>query len=279
MMGSLRQNSKRGFTLIEIMIAISIMTFISLFTARMIQQGVQAKTKIQGEVDRNSGLKSALALMSQDIQLAFNYRDINAEVYNAAQKSRQPTTTPTPNPQGQNPADDKYKLKEEKTITRFYGEKDKLNFTSLNNFRPVKNLQESDQIEVGYYLESCSGRIDKKKSSQCLWRRTSPYVDEDVTEGGTKIPILENVKNLRFRYLGNGHEEEWVDRWHTEQGEEVMKGHFPNAVEITLSIEDPKAGSKKDIAMTIVAAVRFANNKQNDQSGQNGNPQTPNPKH
>jgi type II secretion system protein J len=78
------KRSTRGFTLLEVMIAVVIMAFISLFTSRMIQQGVQAKKKVQGEFDRTSGIKSALALITQDIQVAFNYHDVNAELFNAA---------------------------------------------------------------------------------------------------------------------------------------------------------------------------------------------------
>ncbi len=260
----------RGFTLIEIMIAVVIMAFISIFTSRMIQQGVQAKTKIQSEIDRTSGLKAGLALITQDLQVSFNYHDVNAELYNAAQTARQaqsatpktpppPGTSPPPPPTTTDP--DKFKLKIINTFTRFFGEVDKLNFTSLNNFRSVKNLQESDQVEIGYYLDTCTSRLKKSESSKCLWRRVSPYIDDEVKEGGTASPILENVKSLHFRYLGYGHEEEWLDRWVTEQGEEVMKGRFPNAVEITLTIYDKRTEPPKDIAMTVVAAVRFPNNR------------------
>jgi hypothetical protein len=161
---------------------------------------------------------------------------------------------------------EEFKLKEEKIYTHFLGESDKLNFTSLNNFRSAKNLAQSDQAEIGYYLESCSGRIDRKSSSQCLWRRTSAVIDEDVTEGGKKSVLIENVKSLQFRYLGLGHEEEWVDSWKTKEGEETMKNKFPTAVEVTLIILDTKFKPPREVAMTTVAQVRFPNNKKDEKS-------------
>jgi prepilin-type N-terminal cleavage/methylation domain-containing protein len=267
---------QKGFTLLEIMIAVTIMTFITIFTARMIGQGVQAKVKIQGEIDRTAGLKGALSLMTQDLQEGFNYHDINIELFNAAQQQRQGTAAAPPSPgvspapvlpvttagaPGAAPGAGNYEQKTEKTFSRFIGETDKLNFTSLNNYRNRKNMQESDQAEIGYYLDTCSSRIKKDQSGTCLWRRVSPYIDDDIKEGGTKTPILENVKSMKFRYLGIGHEEEWIDKWDSEQGEEVMKTNFPYAVEITLTVLDKRTDPAKEIPMTAVAALRFPNNK------------------
>jgi len=273
-----RLKQKSGFTLLEILIATVIMAFISVFTARMIQQGVKARSKIREEIDRSTSLHDALGLITQDIQKAFSYHDINIEIYNAAQKQRQKTsqtpppppppggTNPTPPPTAPPPAPgateadaEKYKLKEEKTLTRFIGDKDKLSFTSLNNYRNAHNLQQSDQCEIGYYLEHCKGRTSKESDVQCLWRRVSPYIDDIVTEGGTATPIIEDVKSLKFRYLGKGHEEEWVETWKTEQGEDVMKGRFPMAVEVTVSVNDRRSSPPKEISMTVVASPRFAN--------------------
>lgn len=280
-------NKQAGFTLLEVVIAIAILSFISLFTARMIQQGIKARAKIQDQIDRTGALSTALQLMSRDIERAFHYHDFNVELYNAAQAARkkkaQPPTPPNPpnppnpptppppdpnDPNNPDAADDKFKLKEVKTYTRFMGEKEKLNFTSLNNSRSIKNMQQSDQAEIGYFLETCSGRVKKDKTSECLWRRMSPYIDSEITEGGNKTVILENVKSLQFRYLGPGHEEEWVESWKTEGAEEVMKDNFPYAVEITLTILDQRFSPAKEIPMTVVAALKFPNNKP-DTKGEN----------
>ncbi|MCB0349752.1 MAG: prepilin-type N-terminal cleavage/methylation domain-containing protein [Bdellovibrionales bacterium] len=281
-----KQNKKTaGFTLLEIMISVTILAFISLFTSRMISQGVKAKGKIQADIDRTSALNAALSLISKDIEQAFNYRDVNVELHNAAQTERRSKVTgklagnnPAGTPGGVNPvtpggtpalspeAEEEFKLKEEIIYTQFMGEVDKLNFTSLNNFRPVKNLAQSEQSEIGYYLENCSSRIDKKKSSQCLWRRTSPIIDEDVTDGGNSSVLIENVKSLQFRYLGPGHEEEWVESWKSKEGEEITKNKFPTAVEVTLVILDTKFNPPREIAMTVVAPLRFPNNKKDEKS-------------
>lgn len=270
-----------GFTLLEVIIAVTILAFISLFTSRMIQQGAKSKAKIQQEMDRANALHAALELMSRDIGLSFHYRDINVELYNAAQKERKkraspakknPADTGSPNPPTPPPPPvdpnqpDPYKLKEEKIHTRFIGENEKLDFTTLNYFRSIKNMPVSDQAEVGYYIEKCSSRLNKEKTSNCLWRRISPYIDDDVKDGGSRAVLLENVKELTFRYIGPGHEEEWVESWRSIDGEEVMKNKFPYAVEITLTVYDTKFNPPKEVAMTVVAPLRFPNNKPDEKS-------------
>jgi type II secretion system protein J len=84
--------NRAGFTLLEIMISVTILAFISLFTSRMISQGVKAKGKIQAAIDRTSALNATLSLISKDIEQAFNYRDVNVELYNAAQTERRVQT-------------------------------------------------------------------------------------------------------------------------------------------------------------------------------------------
>lgn len=277
--------SSRGFTLIEVIIATTILAFISLFTARMIQQGVKSRAKIQSEIDARSGINAALQLMTMDIAKAFNYRDFNTELFNAAQKARRekktkaPTPPPPGNPpQGQppppapappplSPEDEAdLKPKEVKTYTRFMGEAEKIDFTSLELHRPTKNSQLSDQVEVGYYLDSCASRLKKDATSQCLWRRLSNFIDDDVKDGGRRSVVLENVKSLKFRFMGPGHEEEWSNSWLSEGGEEVMRGRFPTAVEITLVVNDMRFNPPKELGMTIVAPIEFPNNKEDQKS-------------
>ena len=268
----------RGFTLLEILIATVIMSFISIFTARMIQQGVRARKKIETQIDRTTSLHDALALMRQDIEKAFNYHDINIEIYNEAQQENQQTPqnrqmaqpgqmNNQPPPAATTPQ--QYAPKQEPIYTRFLGSSHKLNFTSLNNYRSRRNIQESDQCEIGYYVAKCTSLEDPDIDMDCLWRRVSPYIDDDITEGGHATPILEDVKSIKFRYLGIGHEKEWTDSWNSFNGEQVTKGHFPMAVEVTVTIYDRRTDPPREVAMTIVASPRFLNDLPPNQQNPN----------
>jgi hypothetical protein len=86
-------------------------------------------------------------------------------------------------------------------LTHFIGDNDEMHFTSLNNVRTTTGTVQSDQMEVGYYLASCRNRIDKRKQSNCLWRRKSSVLDDDVEQGGTNTVLLENVNSMKLRFL------------------------------------------------------------------------------
>lgn len=283
--------SARGFTLLEIVIAVSILAFISLFVARTIQKGMEAKTKIQRDIDRTVSLREALNLVARDVENAFHYRDINVELYNAAldegckkpgagqqqqqqQQGQPPPPSPAPPPPGQQQqqsqagklsAETCAARKEQKIKTQFIGEDAKLNFTTLSNIRTQRDEETSDQSEVGYELKDCRSAADRGgSSSSCLWRRVSPIIDDKPLEGGSSSVLLEHVKKLSFRYLGPGENLEWVKSWRTDGqsggGDSKTADQFPLAVEITLEIEDRNVKPPKLIGMTVVAPIRFTNN-------------------
>lgn len=281
---------QKGFTLLEVMIAIMIMAFLSLFTVQAIQNALKAKTKVQKEIDKTSTLRDALRIIERDINMAFNYRDINIQLYNMAQKERQkkaqtqnntvqnqaPVNTVVQPPQGASADPEKYKLKTEKVLTHFLGQSDSIDFTTLSNIRMAEDSKISSQAEVGYKLKSCRRRSTQEQSSQCLWRRVSNFIHEDITKEGEETVLLENITEFKLRYLGPGKQEEWVDQWMTnEQGDDTTRGVFPYAVEITLEVKDTDPNAKdKSLRMTSVAAIRNPNNpvkKTEEQGGlQNG---------
>ena len=267
---------QKGFTLLEVMIAIMIMAFLSLFTVQAIQNALKAKTKVQKEIDKTSTLRDALRVIERDINMAFNYRDINIQLYNMAQKERQkkaqtqnntvqnqaPVNTVVQPPQGASADPEKYKLKTEKVLTHFLGQSDSIDFTTLSNIRMAEDSKISSQAEVGYKLKSCRRRSTQEQSSQCLWRRVSNFIHEDITKEGEETVLLENITEFKLRYLGPGKQEEWVDQWMTnEQGDDTTRGVFPYAVEITLEVKDTDPNAKdKSLRMTSVAAIRNPNN-------------------
>ena len=269
--------NRYGFTLLEVIISIALMTFLTIFTAQSIQKAVQSRQKIQGQIDRDMELREAVNLVTRDIQLAFNYRDINIELYNKAidAKNRKPTTTPsspspgttptptpspTPDPGG-NGSGNGLQKKKEVIVTQFMGEEDNLNFSSLSRIRTQKDEALSDQAEIGYYIDSCKSRKNRGESSKCLWRRVSPYIDDDIKEGGKNSVVIEGVQSIQFRYIGPGAEEEWIRNWSSDgSGQEFMKGNFPYAVEVTLEVLDTRFDPPKTMGLTAVAQLRFPNN-------------------
>jgi prepilin-type N-terminal cleavage/methylation domain-containing protein len=268
----------RGFTLLEVMIAIVLLSFLSIFTSQSISRAIRSKEKIQKDLDKYSSVRDSLKVMERDINNAFNFQDFNAKLFNLSLKERaqmaksQPAGQPQPGQPpvqpGVNPANlpqnqfvEKYKQKVEWNYSVFNGEKAALDFAALSNVRMTEDDQVSQQAEIGYHLKSCRRRAQQNQSSNCLWRRVAPIIDDDPLKGGEETVLLENVETFSLRYLGPGKEKEWVDTWISgERGDALTKGKFPYAVEITIEVKDKNIEKDKPLRMTIVAAIRNPNN-------------------
>lgn len=282
-----------GFTLIEVVISMMILSFLSLFTVEAIQRALKMKTKVQHDIDKNSMVRDALRIFDRDVNMAFNYRDINIQLYNMAQKQRQKaaqsgqmnggSTLPGQPATPAQPVDpNRYKLIAERIQTQFLGEPTEISFTTLSNVRMTEDSPISSQAEIGYRIKSCRRRTTQEQSSKCLWRRVSNYIHDDITKEGTETVLLENVTDFKLRYLGPGRDGEWVDTWLTdERGDDQTKNKFPYAVEMTIEVKDPDPKAKdKTLRMTTVAAIRNPNNPQpqtDPTTGQSIDPSTGQP--
>jgi len=251
---------KLGFTLLEVMVAIMIMATMSILTAQTIQRAIRTKTKIQIQIDRESILRNALRIIERDINLAFHYRNITTELHDEMRKIRAKGTKPPP------PSSNQPEATPPPEFTQFLGRSDNIHFSSMNNIRMLKDSQESNLNEVGYFLKSCKSRVDPGKSSQCLWRRTSTYIDDDVSTGGPEFVLLENVSGFDLKYFGEG-KEEWNSTWETdERGDVATKGNFPLAVEVTIEVNNK---GRKDSLSTVIP-IRFPNNPEKPEEGGTG---------
>ena len=290
--------SQSGMTLMEVMIATAILAVIAAYTAETVQRAVKSKIKVEGDIDRKSTVRDALRIIERDVNLAFHYRDIGVQLYNISEKERlerlkkgtktpedpqkkdpPPSGEPPPPPPSPTEPAKPFKPKKQKIFTHFMGEENRMDFTTLNYARIREDDRSSDQAEIGYFLRDCRNRYDKKKSSQCLWRRIDPLIDDDVTKGGTETVLLEHVLSFELRYLGPGKEEEWTKLWKTNKGGDAnSENNFPYAVEITLEYHNKTNPSEKPVSMTLVAAVRFPNNPtKEEKNAEAKNPTDENP--
>lgn len=276
-------NQRRaGFSLLEIMISIAILGSMSLLVARTIQQGLKNKTKIQTQLDDLSKIRNTLKLMENDIMKAFHYRDIEKELQDAVKKKNQAPTTPqTPQPPGtppqqpttpQAPAEKPREVPRVDPSTQFMGSEEELHFVTKNVQRTTVNSRIADFMEVGYALRDCPSSNTGSRFRKCLYRRSSPYVDDDVTKGGEEISLIDNIAEFKLRYIGKG-KQDWVKEWKSEKGgDSATTGNYPQAVEVSLVYEKDLPGNrKKKYSMQIVVPIHFTNNK-NDFADPNTSP-------
>jgi prepilin-type N-terminal cleavage/methylation domain-containing protein len=256
-----------GFTLIEIVLAITILATLTVMTSQSIQQALKAKSKISDQLTDMSKVRDSLRVIERDVNLAYHYRDLELEIEAELRKRNQPQTPQIPGQPPPPPVDmyqnspeyqQRMQFRKDPT-THFVGTAESMDFATQNTGRVLEAELMADFIKVGYSLEPCKKMNSEGSASQCLVRRQANIVEGDITKGGEKTILLEDVSEFKLRYFGKGRQE-WNSDWSSLSGDGATQGNFPQAVEISLGIEVERAGNKKKVSMQIVAAVRNPNN-------------------
>lgn len=209
----------RGFTLMEIMIALAITALMGGMIAMSFQTGFHAKESIEKDADRYRMLRSAMDRMVREISAAYVSDRYDATRY------RDQTDRPT----------------------NFIGEKDHLLFSSLAHERLYTDAKESDQMVVEYSVKS--GLDDTARDRQDLVRRENPLVQGPMDRGGTEAILYEGIRKLEFSYWDSTNKE-WTDEWDTRRLEE--KSILPTRVRITIVALDENGKEQRYTTQTRI---------------------------
>jgi prepilin-type N-terminal cleavage/methylation domain-containing protein len=254
--------SESGFSLLEVMIVLTILATLTVLTSQSIQNAVRSKVKIDYLNDDMGRVRDALRIMQRDVELIYHCQDLELEIKNLIKEKRnklftdaqkkgtpsnpggaspppsKPNTTETTiqfNPNDPNdPLNQKSPNRMDPT-THLIGSEDKVYFVTMNNSRINDTNPSADFIKVGYELEKCK-KVGQDKESLCIIRKSSPIAEGDLTQGGEKNVLLENVSEFKLRYLGK-EKQDWTSDWNTMNGDASTKGKFPDAIEISVKTE------------------------------------------
>ena len=279
-----------GFTLLEMVIAITIMAVLITFSNKAVQNGLRAKIKIQDQIDAYSAVRDALRVMTEDVGLAYHYRDIDQEFKNAvltASKSQaqapppaaQPGQPPPTDPNAQARAQTQAALQQWQQkdpyrvdpTTQFWGSDAEMHFITMHAARLREDQQQADFVKVGYYLSDCKKPGDTGSSSKCLMRSETNAVEGDVKKNGPQTILAENVSEFKLRYIGQG-KTDWVSEWDSKTGDGATQNNFPEAVEISLTTSKGEGDKRKKVTMHTIAPVHFPNNVPSSGTSIGGNP-------
>ncbi len=227
------RGARRGMTLIESMVAISILLIMSVMIAQTLANSIEFNRLLSQRDATTRGARVALATIHRAVQLAYL----------------------TPNIGGV-----------ERYETVFAGldqDPDQLFLATLAHDRLYMDSRESDQAEISIFTEDAPPEVGQ---GQVLYIRESQLVDEEPAEGGKVLPLAYNVRSFNLRYLDqiSG---EWRDEWDTRSVDTQYR--LPRAVEIALVLmapdpEDPE--STVDVPFLSTVQLHYADNMQNAQS-------------
>ncbi len=204
----------RGFSLLEVMIAVAITAVIGGMAAGVYQQIDHAASAARDQGERYAGARLALTRLSRELSMAFL-----SEHY------------------------DKDRFRDRPTL--FKGEEDKLLFTSMSHVRLVQDAKESDQSVLEYLVER-----DPATGEDALYRREKVRIDDEPDRGGRKDLVATHVKQLSLRYW-DLKRKEWVREWSTRNPERLNE--LPTRVRIELEIRLADGRTEKFTTQARVA--------------------------
>jgi general secretion pathway protein J len=114
----------------------------------------------------------------------------------------------------------------------------RLDFTAFAHVRTDRDVHESDQAEVGYFLAKNPDVPDTRD----LVRREQAPIDFDPLKGGIVNVVAEDVDTFEFRFLDplTGM---WVENWDTTQVS-GQPNRLPLEVEIKLVLNGVGGGTQ-----------------------------------
>lgn len=214
-----RQRRARGFTLMEVMIAVAITALIGGMVTVSFNTGFKAKEEIEHDAEYYRMLRAAMERMTREIGAAYVSDRYDTKRYRDAQDRP----------------------------TNFVGERDRLLFTSFAHQRLYTDAKESDQAVIEYYVRSSEepGARDRKD----LIRREDPLVEDHMERGGTEDALFEGIKELRFEYW-DSEKKEWDEEWDTRRTEQQRI--LPTRVRITVVAKDENGKESRYVTQARV---------------------------
>lgn len=187
----------RGFSLLEILIAASLLAIIGGMLVQSLSSSIDAKEAVEGTSNRYHLVRSAMSRMVDELSQAY----LSAHAAQGELRSE----------------------------TGFIGERDRMSFTAFGYVPRMADEKKGDARQLSYYLDT-----DPRTRTQSLFRREQANLDDNFEEGGRALVLLSDVRELSFEYW-DVTKEEWLDKWDAQGGDANQAAKLPARVRLKLT--------------------------------------------
>lgn len=212
-------SQRQGFTLIEVSVALLLLSMVLTFVYQSFLLTVQTKERVERGSEVFQAARVTLQRIEQELQSAYIESARGGAVVQ----------------QGGAPAQGSLGAARAAFVgVHALGDgypRDRLDFTTLAHYVVAaagRDDRQADHEEVGYYPET-----DFKAARTDLMHREDFTLDDDPLGGGDIFPLLEGIKGFGLRYL-DPQSKTWTDSWDSRE-----RGMLPAAVEISLWVVEP----------------------------------------
>jgi general secretion pathway protein J len=197
----------RGFTLLELMIAIGITAVIAVMASGAFARIDRNRDVVRAQEERYGTGRLALTRMARELTQAFI-----SDHYDRAQYRDRPTW--------------------------FRGRDQDVLFTSMSHDRLYRDVRESDQSVIAYTVERDPDHPDE----EALIRREKVRIDDDPESGGERDVVVSHVASFRLSYWDRA-KNDWVREWSTRSVEHANA--LPSRVRVELELKLPDGRTEK----------------------------------
>lgn len=200
----IRRAPSRGMTLLEVLVSISILALISTLIFGAFEGMARSRAGLTRIDDRYHQGRGALSRMTRELQSAF----LTLHQPQAITSSVRTTMF----------------------VGTDSGSEDRVDFTSFSHRRLGRNLHESDQNELSFFIS----RDPERSGKSDLVQREQREVDLDPQHGGVVNVVAEDVAGLDLQYL-DPLTCAWQDSWDSSQAAGQFN-RLPLQVKIILTL-------------------------------------------
>ncbi|MEI7704632.1 MAG: prepilin-type N-terminal cleavage/methylation domain-containing protein [Deltaproteobacteria bacterium] len=211
----------RGFTLVEVLIAMAITAVVGAMALGAFSRSAAARQTVEEQDERVGGARAALTRMAREVSGAFV-----SEHYDRARYRDRPTVFKG----------------------RDGGERDTLLFATMAHVRGIRDARESDQSVIEYSLDS----DPDFPNEYALFRREKVRIDDEPDRGGVRSLLLHHVAGFDVEYW-DWQKQEWLRDWSTAPGDRTL---LPPRVRMQLSMRMPDGNSRTFETQARVAIIR-----------------------
>jgi general secretion pathway protein J len=193
----------RGFTLIEVLIAMGIVATMAIMTIGSLSEIDRATSQVREQDARLAAARLALRRLGRELTMAF--------------------------------LSDNYDTRRRDPLTLFVGRDDEVLFTTMGHVRLYRDAKESDQSIVEYRLDS----DPEHPGERALFRREKPRLDDEPERGGRKDLVADHVTSLKLLYW-DSKRKDWVREWTTRSTEHARELPQRVRVELEMTLADKR---------------------------------------
>lgn len=208
----------RGMTLIEVLVAVTILAIVSTVVFGGLTQTMRNKRRIEEQADRAHVIRVAMERMVTELSMA----------YVSAHRPIDPSL--------------------QMMNTCFIGGRGRrghrIDFTSFSHRRLYRDAHESDQNEISYFLTENPSQRDQL----VLARRQQNRIDADPQTGGTVQVLVEDVIDFQAEYL-DPTTGLWTDSWDTQDLTD-QPNRLPAQVKLSLTVRDESGPNRRRTYVT-----------------------------